>query len=309
MTTDTQEPDGFDTPDTTPAVPDAEANLDLIGYTDEDFTLHPDAALLPDLSNLQVPPPPPENEWGQDEEGLGGQGLGAGIEAFVRPWPQALAIVVGYIKDHKEVTPGYCLRETRGYYNVFSKYVAAKDSLAGAINMGVAHRVQFSADGVKAIPRGAIVYWRKFSGGFVSGYGHIAPSFGGGFCGSTDWPTGHYGRVNIYTLAKAWGYTEIWWAPVVNDVRVWAPPAKPKPTPLVDAFLDADDPDERTKLLEKLKAKGDGDRPEQVKRAAERILSGRADNDRARELKARADKRIATGRQALRGLSADHSAK
>lgn len=287
-----------------PAVSDAEARLDDLSYDLEgaEFELDPAAAELPDLSDEHWPAPP-DSPFGQDVEGLGG--IGPDVPEFVRPRAEALAILIGYIRDGRSVDVGMCLRETRQYFNVFAKYAGAKDSLAGAISLGVAHRVPFTAEGVKAIPRGAIVYWRRISGSAVVGWGHIAPSFGGGFCGSTDWPTGRYGRVNIFTLAQAWGYTEIWWAPVVNDVRVWSKNRPEKPTPLIDRFFAADDADERDRILRRLAENGDGDRPEQVKRAAQRILNGRADTIRARELRERAERRVSGGRQALRGLRAD----
>lgn len=267
-----------------------------------DLALDPAAAELPDLSD-QAWPAPPEPEWGQDLEGLGG--LGPAIPEFVRPNPEALAILIGYIKTGKSVEPATCLRETRQYFNVFAKYAGAKDSLAGAIGLGVARRVPMTEDGVKQIPRGAIVYWRRIIGGVVVGWGHIAPSFGGGYCGSTDWPTGRYGRVNILTLARAWAYTEIWWAPVVNDVRVWKRPRPEKPTPLIDRYLASDDDKDRRRILERLAADGDGDNVAQVKRAAQRILNGLDDAERAARLRARGRLRRQGGRQALRELAAD----
>lgn len=275
-----------------------ETNLDIYGFSPADFDLHPDAVDLPDLSD-QLPPRPPESGIGQDEEGLGGPP--GDIEAFVRPTAEALAIVIGHIRAGDTCLVGRCLQYSRGYFNVYAKYLAAKDSLQGAIDLGVAHKIDLNNPNVK-VPRGVLVYWRRIVDGVVVGYGHIAPSLGGGFVGSTDWPSGHYGRVNIVALAHAWAYTECYWAPVVNDVRVWKPKAKPKPTPLIDQFLAEQDYDKRTVLLTELAKKGDGDRPGQVKKAAQSILDGRADkaNPKTHDKGAR---EIATGRQALRALS------
>lgn len=103
----------------------------------------------------------------------------------------------------------------------------AKDSLAAA---DVKHRI---TDWAK-VPRGAIVYW--IGGG--SQYGHVAISVGDGYVLSTDWPTARVGRVHGGTLMNAWGYTEAFWSPIINDVVVWRrkpkaakPEQEPKPKP------------------------------------------------------------------------------
>lgn len=268
----------------------------LDAFEPEDFELDPAAAELPDLSN-ETPEPPPEPEGGQDvvPEGLGG---GLSIPDYVRSTKDALALVVQAINTGRTFSVGMCLQITRGWHNVGPYYAAAKDSLAGAIRLKVAHRVEFTAEGVAKIPRGVDVYFR----GPNSQYGHIAPSFGGGFIGSSDWPRGKIGRVNALTLAHAWGYTEIWWAPMVNDVRIWKPRKPASPTPIISKFLEATDDAVRLKLLQRLAAEGDGDHPDEVKKAAQQLLDARDLRDRIGRIRERADRKTAQGRSALRGL-------
>ncbi|MCM0622345.1 hypothetical protein [Nocardioides bruguierae] len=278
-------------------------DLDL---TAEDFTLDPDAALLPTIeldTDLGEFAAPPELAGGQDDvvEGRGGPastGPGA-IPTYVRPRREALALAVSYARDGRTVTPGYCLRESRQYFNVAALYAAAKLSLAGAQELGVAHRVAITSDAVARIPRGAIVYWT----GPLSQYGHIAPSLGDGMVLSTDWPRGRYGKVRADVLAAAWGYTEMFWAPTVNDVRVWRPNAqKPASTPLISRVLTAladDRPAKAQALLERLAEDGDGDRPREAKQAARKLLRAFDLNDDIADLRAEISD-LQTRRNALR---------
>lgn len=288
-------------PDPTEGAPSyVETDDGLADFTAEDFQLYPGAEALPDLTDLpgRYPAPPPEEPAGQDSEAGEGRGFGSEVPAFVRPTADALALAVACVTNRTRTEVGRCLQRTREFWNVAPYYLAAKDSLQGAIELGVAHRVEFSAAGVLRIPRGVAVYFR----GPNSQYGHIGPTLGAGAMVSSDWPTGYFGRVNIYVLAKAWGYTEIWWAPAVNDVRVWRRAPKPSPTPLVTRWLADRDND---KLLARLAEDGDGARPEEVKAAARRIIDGRSDRERGHNLMARAARKTKVGRQALRELEVE----
>lgn len=257
----------------------------------DDFDLDDDAANLPDLTD-DIPDAPPELDGGQDAEA--GEGFGAGIPTYVRTTLAAITLILQAIAHRTRVPVGRCLQITRGWWNVGPYYLAAKDSLAGAQRLGVAHRVEFSEAGVARIPRMVAVYFT----GPHSQYGHIAPTLGGSFCGTTDWPAGFVGRVNILALAKAWGFTEIWWAPVVNDVRVWSP-RRPKATPLLTRYL-ANVSD--INLLRKLAENGDGSHPDEVKRAAAKMLEAYDMRERADRIEKRADHKLAMGRQALNNL-------
>lgn len=277
-------------------------DLDL-DLDDDDFAPSPDVDDLPDLTDLPEAPPAPwalVAEAGQDDladlEGLGGVGA---IPDFVRDTREALGVAVGYARDGRVVDTGYCLRETRQYFNVAPLYLAAKLSLAGAQDLEVAHRV----GEVDRIPRGAIVYWT----GPSSQYGHVAPSLGGGMVLSTDWPSGRYGKVRADTLAAAWGYDAVWWAPCVNDVRVWSPRRrKPAPTPRITRFFAAEDEQERERVLGDLADEGDGDRPAEVRSAARRLLRAHDLADEIAELQERLadikDRREALRRSARQAL-------
>lgn len=190
---------------------------DLDDLAGEDCTLDPAAADLPDLSDETVERPPENDDSPQD---VVPEGMGA-LPKAPRHWRDAIKTAVGYARNGQYVEAGYCLRECREYYGVGPLYAAAKDSLAGAQRLGKARRVH---DWNK-VPRGVLVYWT----GPNSQYGHIAISLGGGYVISTDWPRNRYGRVHGGTLMNSWGYTAAFWAPLVNDTRVW--PAKEKRNP------------------------------------------------------------------------------
>lgn len=197
-----------------------EDGYDDFDLDDEEYELDPEYADLPELSEEDVQRPE-EHEGGQDDEAL--EGLGA-IPRAPRSWKEALRIAASYVRNNRSVTPGYCLRETRQYYGVGPYYPAAKDSAEGARRLGKLYRVT----NYNKIPRGAIVYWT----GGGSQYGHVAPCVGAGRVISTDWPRGKYGFIKAETLKNAWGYDNVYWSPLVNDVRVWSPkrkkPKKPK---------------------------------------------------------------------------------
>lgn len=181
----------------------------------EEWELDPAYADLPDL-DAERPPRPDESHFQDDiTEGLGGKirrAMRAVFPTAPRGWKAAIETAAGYARSGKYVDAGMCLRETRQYYGVASRYAAAVDSMNSA---GSKRMLRSLKDG-KA-PRGAIVYAK----GGGSQYGHVWISVGGGWSISTDWPTNRYGRVRITTLVSSWGYTEVKWSPLVNDVRVW----------------------------------------------------------------------------------------
>src|SRR5690606_10040983 len=115
-----------------------------------------------------------------------------------RHWRKAIKIARSYVRNGKSVAVGYCLRETRQYYGVPSKYLSANDSLAAARRAGKAYRIT----NWSKVPRGAVVYWDSPS----SEHGHVAISIGKGRVISTDWPRGRYGVVHGATLMRSWGY-------------------------------------------------------------------------------------------------------
>ena len=193
---------------------------DFEGIDDDDLKIVPEAEGLPVL-DASLCPPPPDLEHQDDVV----EGLGAGIPDYVRPWREAIKFALAKVTSGATTPVGMCLQNVRLYFLVAALYACAKLSLAGAQALGKAYQVAF--DAVDRIPRGSIVYFI----GPNSQYGHIVISLGGGWCISTDWPRGRFGRVRIDDLARAWGYTEIFWSPLVNDVRVWAP-SRPVPVQL-----------------------------------------------------------------------------
>lgn len=208
---------------------------DFEGLGPEDFDIEPLAGLLPELTAADLGPAP---DGPQDDpvEGLGSDG----IPKSGRSWREAVQIALEKVRTGATTEVGMCLKRTREYYGVGPLYSAAKLSLAGAQRLGKAYQVGF--EDVDRIPRGAVVYWT----GPNSQYGHVAISLGGGMCVSTDVPRGRFGKINIATLARAWGYTAIFWSPLVNDVRVWAPrrpvPVNLKRVPGVWEFLADETP-------------------------------------------------------------------
>jgi hypothetical protein len=63
-------------------------------------------------------------------------------------------------------------------------------------------------------------------------HGHVMSHLVGPFAATTDSPLGHWGRVNADDLANRWGYSGWYWAPIINDVRIWLPnKSRPKPPP------------------------------------------------------------------------------
>lgn len=120
--------------------------------------------------------------------------------------------------------PGYCLRYTRGWYGIPSKYGRADTAWFNAIGK------HYTSSG---IPVGAPVFWVGGSAG------HIAIMSTGGYIISTDAPTNsRIGMVPLSWPAQRWGLRFAGWAEGFNGVRIPGlggavappPPADTRPT-------------------------------------------------------------------------------
>jgi hypothetical protein len=190
-----------------------EPDYDVDSLGADEFALDPEAVDLPDLSDAPPPQPPPDQAQ-DDLEGLGAPGDSA------TPPRESLKSIAHDIRTDAGYTPGYCLQYQRIKAGVAAKYEDAKTSLWACDRR---HKITDWS----RVPRGCVVYFDSPS----SEHGHIARSFGGGYIGTTDWPTGKIGRVRGDVLEAAWGYAEAYWAAEINDVIVWRPARKPKPKP------------------------------------------------------------------------------
>jgi hypothetical protein len=104
--------------------------------------------------------------------------------------------------------PGYCLQWSREKAGIASKY---DDASTAWRNTNDRH------PGDRNPPRGSMVYWT----GGSHGYGHIAPSVGGGKVRSTD--AGGSGRVATVSIdwpTQHWGLPYAGWAWDVNEVTI-----------------------------------------------------------------------------------------
>lgn len=104
--------------------------------------------------------------------------------------------------------PGMCLQWSRQRAAIGSRY---GDASTAWRNTNDRH------PGDRNPPRGAMVYWT----GGSQGYGHIAPSLGGGKVRSTD--AGGKGRVATVDLGwveSAWGLPYAGWAWDVNEITI-----------------------------------------------------------------------------------------
>lgn len=104
--------------------------------------------------------------------------------------------------------PGYCLQWSRERAAIGSRY---GDASTAWRNTNDRH------PGDRNPPRGAMCYWT----GGSNGYGHIAPSIGGGDIRSTD--SGGRGKpatVDLGWPERNWGLTYAGWAWDVNEVTI-----------------------------------------------------------------------------------------
>lgn len=104
--------------------------------------------------------------------------------------------------------PGMCLQWSRERAAIGQRY---GDAATAWRNTNEPH------PGDRNPPRGAMVYWT----GGASGYGHIAPSVGGGKVRSTDsGGKGKVATVDIDWPVRSWGLTYVGWAWDVNEVTI-----------------------------------------------------------------------------------------
>lgn len=104
--------------------------------------------------------------------------------------------------------PGYCLQWSRERAAIGSRY---GDAATAWRNTNDPH------PGDRNPPRGAMAYWT----GGANGYGHIAPSVGGGKVRSTDsGGAGQVATVDVGWPERAWGLTYAGWAWDVNEVTI-----------------------------------------------------------------------------------------
>lgn len=104
--------------------------------------------------------------------------------------------------------PGMCLQWSRQRAAIGSRY---GDAATAWKNTNDRH------PGDRNPPRGSMVFWT----GGASGYGHVAPSVGGGNCRSTD--SGGKGKVATVDIGwpeRNWGLTYAGWAWDVNEVTI-----------------------------------------------------------------------------------------
>ncbi len=104
--------------------------------------------------------------------------------------------------------PGMCLQWSRQRAAIGSRY---GDAATAWRNTNGPH------PGDRNPPRGAMAYWT----GGSNGYGHIAPSVGGGNVRSTDaGGKGSVATVDVGWPERAWGLTYAGWAWDVNEVTI-----------------------------------------------------------------------------------------
>lgn len=103
------------------------------------------------------------------------------------------------------------------------------DGAADAEDQWKAARFKHPETDPMKIPRGVPVYW---SGGSADN-GHAAgPSRGDGTVWGTDLVRdGHVDVYRISDVQAKWGLTLLGWTEDIGGVRVWTPPAAPKPAP------------------------------------------------------------------------------
>ena len=135
---------------------------------------------------------------------------------------QAIAAAVTQSKYGPAFGIGLCLQRVRMCYGVGPRDPDASTAWALA-------KYRHTQTNPVSIPRGVPVFWT----GGSSGHGHIAIATGDGTCWSTDIRrTGYFDRVPIAEIHDRWGLTLVGWTEDINGVRVWSPPAPPKPEPI-----------------------------------------------------------------------------
>lgn len=121
---------------------------------------------------------------------------------------------------------GMCMKFTRMMFGVGAVGDFDGDGDADAVDgWKSAHRKHRTTD-PHAIPRGVPVFW---SGG-RNGYGHAAPSVGGGQMWTTDLiRSGRVDLAPISLVRREWGLELLGWTEDINGVTVYTPPTKGDP--------------------------------------------------------------------------------
>lgn len=166
------------------------------------------------LDNPSDPEDPDHVQDDLDDSEL--EGMGAGDQQI---WQRAVPRVAGKLQTHAANEIGFCLREVRIPNETPALALDAAESLAMCT---VRHRVGDWSQ----VPRGTIGYFT--GGGHL--HGHVFENLGSGWIGTTDLPTGHWGRLLGADLLALWKYEHAFWAAQINRVTVWRP-KKPQPTP------------------------------------------------------------------------------
>ena len=130
---------------------------------------------------------------------------------------QAIAFARDESKGPTRNWNNLCLQFVRTCYRVPPREPNAR---LGWANAKKRHKTSNAA----SIPAGVPVWWNT-----KTTNDHVAISAGNGMCYSTDVPRGKVGLIGINDLSKRWGATLLGWSEDINGVRVYTPPAKPKP--------------------------------------------------------------------------------
>lgn len=198
---------------------------------DDELEIAPEDEDLPDVDPADIPdrnPADPDDpDWAQDDlDDSALEGMGA---ADTQIWQRAVPRIREKLLHHADNQVGYCLREIRIPNETAALALDAAESLAMA---DVKHRIT----DWDLVPRGTIGYF--VGGGSI--HGHVYENLGNAYAGTTDLPTGKWGKIKAKDLFERWGYERAYWSPEVNDNRVWAPrrvnQPKPEPTPDRDKY-------------------------------------------------------------------------
>lgn len=193
------------------------------------YEIDPEDAALPEVDASTLPARNPAEELSlvdelflqDDFDNSELEGLGAGGQIWERAVPRARH----KCKTHASNLIGFCLKEIRIINETEALAFDADESLSMCD-----HVIRLDGGNWHKAFRGGIVY---FTGGSGNVHGHIMESLGNAFIATTDFPTGHWGRVGVQTLFERWGYARAYVGNQVNGnvVRTLSapePPPKPK---------------------------------------------------------------------------------
>lgn len=145
---------------------------------------------------------------------------------MARTSEQALAAALTEHNRPSRDWTGLCMMFTRMMYGIPAVGDVDRDGDADAVDGWKSAKHKHPTSNPHDIPRGVPVFW---SGG-PNGYGHAAPSVGGGQMWSTD--IERRGKVDLAPIAEVerkWGLKLLGWTEDINGVRVYTPPTKEEP--------------------------------------------------------------------------------